>query len=249
MSLDPPAFDRPSASMPKAPPLDWPEPPELEPELTPVPEGWNGRQVALIGLVCLLAGALIGVLFLDRDDDSGNANEEALVPTETTAPPVVIEPPATLPEDLGDGPPATSPGSFGSRERPVPIGLGYLFAEWSLEGWSVDSESERTVRTYDPANRPPADGNRFVLASTELTYIGIDSGNPANLELYAEDADGNAYDEGCGSLPVPLLAPLEMEQGDSLTGQVCFEVPAASVPGLRLVIEEQPGSPVYFAIG
>ena len=235
--------------MPKVPPLDWPEPPELEPELTPVPEGWTGWQVVLIGLVCLLAGALVGVLFLDRDD-GGDGDEEVLVPTETTAPPVVVEPPATLPEDPGDGPLGTpSPGDFGSRERPVPIGLGYLFSEWSLDGWSVDLDGERTVRTYDPANRPPADGNAFVLASAELTYTGSDKGNPADLALHAEDTDGNTYDEGCGRMPVPLLAPLEMEQGDSLTGQVCFEVPAQSVPGLLLVMQERRSSPVYFATG
>ena len=248
MSLDPTPFDQPSASMPKVPPLDWPEPPELEPELTPVPEGWTGWQVVLIGLVCLLAGALVGVLLLDRDDDDGN-DEQALPPT-TAAPPVVTDPPDTLPGDLGDGQEgAPSPGSFGSRERPVPIGLGYLFSEWSLEGWSVDPDGERTVLTYDSANQPPADGNVFVLASSELTYIGIDSGSPADLALYAEDSGGNTYDEGCGSLPVPLLAPLEMEQGDAVTGQVCFEVPAESVPGLLLVVEEQPGTPVYFSTG
>lgn len=242
MTLDPRTSDLPPAPMPATPPLDWPAPPAPPASPQPTTEGWAGWQVALIAIACLLAGLVAGVLLTDQVDDDSDTDERSAV---TTAPTSTTYPFQTVPAVPGNG---GVPGEYGSLEVPVPLGFAYPFERWIVSGWTVSTDGESLMRTFDPANRLPRAGFTFVVASTDLTYAGDGIGSPDQLKLYAQDADGAAYLEGCGRVPAPLLAPLEMTRGDTITGQVCFEVPLRSIDGLLLVIEEVLGVPVHFAL-
>lgn len=249
MSLDPPLPDRVPVRMPTSPPLDWPPAPAAE-QLAGgrEPEGWAGWQVALIAVTCLLAGALAGVLLSDRDDEP----LAQVVPTTTTTTTTVVEQ-AGGAEDGAGGPAGSGQGGptgegIGSERSPVPAGTGMLLDEWVVGAWVVHPDGEAAVLSFDPANVPPRQGYTFVLASTDLTYVGTRTGNPSDLKLYSLDRTGRAYGPTCGIVPSPLLASVELGRGDSINGQVCFEVPEQAVDGLRLVIEERLGIPVVFEL-
>ena len=245
MTSDPLRTDQPPAPMPATPPLDWPAPPAPPQPHRPGPERWEAWQVALIAVACLLAGALAGVLLIadDADDDADERAAPTTQPSRPEADPTTPTiPPGAVP---GEGP---APGSLGSEDEPAPLGSEYLLGDWAISGWSVDPDAAAVMQAYDPTNPLPRPQHRFVLAGTDLTYIGPARGNPADLKLYAQDPTGRAYLEGCGAMPAPLLAPAELGPGDTITGQVCFEVPEQAATGLRLVVEVQLGVPIFFQL-
>lgn len=150
---------------------------------------------------------------------------ETSVPDTTTS--------TTLPED-----------NLPSNESEiVPTGKSVEVGGWKIEVLNVNLNATQVVVEANQFNKPPAEGERFVLAEVKLTYDGEELSVPADLTYHAVGPDGTLYDEfdaACGVIPAPLDQFEEVEKGGEVTGNLCWSVSNGHVDGLMLVV-----SPVF----
>jgi hypothetical protein len=120
------------------------------------------------------------------------------------------------------------------------------------DGWSVTvtgaaHDITDAVIAENSFNTPPPDGFRFIAVDVSYAFNGTGSGSAYTVTTHAV-ADGNvALAEECGLIPTPVDGFVDVFAGGSVTGSVCFVVPADAV---GLVIYSTGGfdaEPVTFA--
>jgi hypothetical protein len=241
----------PPPQLPSSPPTEWPStttsPPSGEPgwlvagDPSHEREAWTAWQVAVVTVVALLAGLAIGVAVGLRLGD-GNG------PTSAS--------PSFQP-DAGQTTPTTRGNEIigdhlGSPSNPVPLETTFILGGYSLSVLEVDPDGARVVTAESELNTSPLPNQAYLLVTVELTYDGPLEGNPIEVLLSAQDPSGSTYLEfrdSCGRIPMPLSRHAEIAPGESVTGNVCFAVPADRVDHMVLIAEVLAGYPVHYRLG
>ncbi len=233
--------------LPASPPAGWGGPP------VPLPpddvghrqsDGWRPWQAALLGVLGVLVGMCFGLVVGAQLADPGPGSTlERTIPT--------IGPNRAAP-NITD-PQAGSGAKTGAVENPVPIGQRYILgAGWTFQVLDVLYDAGDLVVSESPLNEPPGPNEAYVLISIEMTFTEPGYlGQPQDVLLSLRDAEGNrffAFEYSCGRIPDPLTGFSEVSEGQSITGNACFAVPADRVDAMVLVAEVLAGEPVHFAL-
>jgi hypothetical protein len=145
----------------------------------------------------------------------------------------------------------------GARENPYAIGqTGPLGNNWNLRVNSVTpNASDQVVAYHDPGgfeNKPPPAGAQDFMAQVTLTYTGGGSSNAFDNVLDRLQAEGShnapyAY-YSCGVPPAPNFESVsgDLFSGQSITGNVCFQVAVNDVDSLLAYVDAV--KPVWFAL-
>lgn len=145
----------------------------------------------------------------------------------------------------------------GARENPYAIGqTGPLGNNWNLRVNSVTpNANDQVVAYHDPGgfeNKPPPPGAQDFMAQVTLTYTGGGSSNAFDNALDRLQAEGShnapyAY-YSCGVPPAPNFESVsgDLFSGQSITGNVCFQVAVNDVDSLLAYVDAV--KPVWFAL-
>lgn len=145
---------------------------------------------------------------------------------------------------------------LGSFERPIPLGqtaeTGPVESRFRVRVVRVNFSAAAEILAESPALVAPATGVEYVRVRIEATFAGPAASAPTQHVWYARDVSGADYaaSDGCGGgygsdFDVGVAVP----KGDVVAGNHCFEVPAASVSGLRLRVDGYGDrATMYFAL-
>ena len=165
------------------------------------------------------------------------ATTTAIAPAETTASPEATTPPETTL--------ALEAGS--SRADPVPVGTAVRLKDWELTVAGFDPEGTAAVMEENSYTDPPAAGREFMLIEVSLTYVGATSSKVVRDMTFTVVGDaGVSYDDGCGVTPNDLDGFTEAFTGGTITGNLCYAVPAEEAESLVLIADEDFGDTRHF---
>lgn len=238
-------------------------PPERMPGQTSIPVASRNRSkdwrtiacfgcLALVGFPALCLAALIAYGLVVGDDE----------PNEPPAVGVFVDPTtAETGNQTGDAPAGEQIRSimdgrqaaivsvdgeqgYGALEKPVPVGFSApVGGGWELRINSVVQNADQVVIDANTFNDPPAEGRQYVIANITATR----QTEPADLFeasfrlRLAGSVTGTTYttfdtSDRCGVIPEPV-PDLEIISGESVTGNLCWQVLADDLPGLALYNE------------
>lgn len=218
----------------------------------PVPGGIGPGAATAVATVMLLIGVVAG-FFVGRAYD-GDDDTSAPVLTVPDRPSTTTLPRTgdTIPQQSPGAPPATDlpPDELGTVEDPIPVGQAYVLGLYEIEVLGVDRDAAAALAEHEPANPPPPAGRQHVLVEVAVRFTDAAGlGNPAAIPFFVSDGTGewSSFEAACGLVPGALAQAGLLHEGDQVTGNVCFTVPAGAVADLVLGTESFAG-PLYFAL-
>ncbi|HKN62734.1 MAG TPA: hypothetical protein VJV76_00225 [Gaiellaceae bacterium] len=146
----------------------------------------------------------------------------------------------------------------GDRLNPYPLAkAATLQSGWELKVNSAtinaDAKVEGVRGQYgNPVNSPPPAGAQYTIVNVSMTYQGTGSYSlPVYLSGVQAEGAGNAgYDVG-GCQPPPLDLALDfapVSSGQTVTGNLCFEIASKDAASLLLQGRGMYGLPGWFAL-
>ncbi len=148
-----------------------------------------------------------------------------------------------------------------SRSAPLAFGDSLVFEVVGADGRQrsyevvvTDPISDATARlvSSDSGNTVPSRGRVFALAKARLTYVdGPEPAALADLRLVAETEDGRrltTWSAFCGVLSQPLETQASVYRSTVLEGELCWNIDAGELEGLRLVLEGPSGEQRWLAL-
>jgi hypothetical protein len=153
--------------------------------------------------------------------------------------------------------PAVPEGAVVANSEADPAAIGttgqtdpYLI---SVTGANLDATEQ--VLEMDAFNEEPEDGNRFVLATIAITYLGDGVGDPGvDLAFTGVGASGTEYtpaSDSCGIVVNDEHSTGDLFPGAVVSANVCWQVAADDAGTLLLRVAsygESSGEPVWFAL-
>jgi hemolysin type calcium-binding protein len=144
----------------------------------------------------------------------------------------------TQPGGASPPPPPPSPPPLGARQNPVPLGKSAALGDgWRVRVVSVTQDATAQILAASELNEPPAAGTQYVIVTLSATYgpSGSDTIVPTvRFGLLGESgAEYLARRNPCGIVPDKLPAT-EVLSGDTITGNICWQVRSSDVDALLL---------------
>lgn len=150
----------------------------------------------------------------------------------------------------------------GDRQNPYVLGRAVkLNGGWQItvNAAILNADSQVVAVTDEsgrPANDPPKPGAQYTLVNVTLTYIGDGSSNLGyflyDQELNAEGAHNKPYPQlGCVSPPPDLYLVGDVFSGQTVTGDLCYEIASNDADSLMLSTHLERGGggrPLWFAL-
>ena len=179
--------------------------------------------VSGVALIAAILGTVFwGALF-------GAVEDEVSSPSSTSAPSVTASP--------SSGPSASS--SATPSADLLPLGAAAEVGEYSVTVSNVQLDATDAILGFREFNEAPE--GQYVLVTLDVVYNGNEEGDPwLDLRANFVGSDSRQYDEStCTALldrqgsSVPTL-----ENGGAAQYEVCMDVPAAALPGQRVLVEE-----------
>lgn len=137
------------------------------------------------------------------------------------------------------------------RVDPIPVGTATDIGEgWTITVNGVDPDAAGTLAANE-FNDPAAPGSAYVLVDVSLQYDGEESASATAVELRLVGDSNVASRSGCSvSWDAELDRWADVFTGGTLTGEVCFEIPAGDVASALLLAGAEWGEdPEVFALG
>lgn len=133
--------------------------------------------------------------------------------------------------------------AFGTRDNPLDLGTAIQMGDWTFSITDVNLDATDEVLAENQFNDPPADGRQFVMFNVDATYEGEESGTAwMDFSMAIVGGKGNTFSSGsddrCGVIPDGLRDHGETFPGGSVSGNVCFSVPADQLDGATIRVEE-----------
>lgn len=184
--------------------------------------------------------------------DDATAAPEPTAPATTPSATPTAEPAAepTLPSATNTATPvANASGPGMSRETAITIGTALQIGDWLVRVNSIQPDATGDVLDENRFNDPPPEDSQFFIANVTLTYDGEDGARQIVVELTYR-ALGPAglpyadFRESCGVIPdrlddfVALPPGVELDPGDSISGNLCWAVLETDVGSLLLFVEQ-----------
>lgn len=119
----------------------------------------------------------------------------------------------------------------GTLENPVPFGTAAAIGEgWNFSVSTYVPDATKDVVAEDEFNEPPPDGYQYALATVAATYNGTDP-TASMFDVDVGVIAPSDFETDMFSCPVVVPKELdtsaEVSPGDTVTGNVCFELPTA----------------------
>lgn len=205
----------------------------------------KGKGMGITALILSVVGTIVGVVvFLAA---VASSFDEAFSTGETT-----VETPAQTSSDTGDADEAAPAEDQGTRANPYPIGTAITQGDWTVTINSVTLDANEAIAAENPYNDPPADGNVYILVNLTATYNGTDAdGQSPLIGLDYVTPDGNTINSFDSIVLTPDTFDImgTLYEGASTTGNISFEVPAATAgEGVLAVTPHMFGDKVFVAV-
>ena len=149
--------------------------------------------------------------------------------------------------DLDDEP---GDGSETSRSAPAPVGTPVEVSGWMITVNSADLDATEAILEEDEFIDPPEDGDVFVLINITATYSGDGENDSSSLfsavTWGAVGKSAVAYDEFNDTctffgLPDELDSSVEVFEGGTIEGNICFSVTEDDADSLLIYADESFG--------
>lgn len=129
------------------------------------------------------------------------------------------------------------PSGVGTRGNPVPLGRPVDIEGWRFVVHEFVPDAWPEIQAYNMFNDPPKHGFRYAIARLSATRISREPGGVDSSILYlsfnAVGRSNVAYQSTCGEAVTPnRLAAEDVFHQGTITGNVCWELPAADAEGL-----------------
>jgi hypothetical protein len=194
--------------------------------MEPLGESGKGKTwivVALVVVLVLALGGLVGVLVLSGDDDETPVADNTEETSERT------DSATTEPTDSATTEPTEHPSSD-TPEGLLAVGESATIGRFVLTVDEVVQDGDDIIADAMAGN-PPAAG-QYVVVDLTVLYEGRGKAEPfVDLQSNFVEADGteHAYYECAATTAEPgYLAP-SLRAGDSASYQICYDVPPAAV--------------------
>jgi hypothetical protein len=130
--------------------------------------------------------------------------------------------------------PQPGASSTPGRLSPTPIGVaGDIGEGWSLTVNAPATDITDAVLADNEFNAPPPDGFRFVGVNVTYAYSGEGSASGFSVSANAVGDDNLSLSNQCGITPDAIDLTADLFSGGTVSGGLCFVVPADS-PNLVL---------------
>lgn len=195
------------------------------------------RRLLPVVVAAMVLATSAGCGSTSDDEASGEA-------TQTTA--------AEAPETSASGPTAPAPdpdGPAGTLEDPFrPDVDAANLEDWDVQVGAFDPDAWPEIDAFDEFNDPPEEGNVYVMVPVTVWYTGDATGRPwDDIQTLFVDADDISYNQPTALIPDSLYDVDGLENGDSATGNVAFEVAADAVDTGFFTVSYQGANRVYFS--
>lgn len=145
--------------------------------------------------------------------------------------------------------------SANSESDPAPLGSAGLTGQYLITVTGVNADATDYLMEADSFNEPPAEGNRFVLVSVSLTFLGDGIADSA-VELSYDGIGESGTEYGTSADSCGIVPNDEHDNGDLFTGSVanyniCWEVSGEDADTLMLQITSYgdfSGESVWFGL-
>lgn len=172
----------------------------------------------------------------------------AVTPTAPAVPPTAPAVTPTAPAVPTPAPTPTTTPTSGSTQRTataapnteiLPQGTEAEVGEYTVTVSSVQLDATDVILGFNQFNDPPQ--GQYVLVTLDVVYNGSEEGDPwLDLNSKFVGSDSRQYGEST------CLATLEregfsvptLENGGAAQYEVCMDVPAAALPGKRVLVED-----------
>ncbi|WP_432559625.1 DUF4352 domain-containing protein [Granulicoccus sp. GXG6511] len=197
------------------------------------------KRMAVAALIIAVVGTVAGAIAFMSS--AARAFDDAFSGGEVTAAPVApVAPVAPDGGGAGDGEPAAEPAggeqsAHGTRANPYPTGTALSNEEWQVTVNSVDLDANAKIAAENPFNDEPDAGYTFALVNLTVTYLGDESGTPAEVDVKYVTSAGNVISTYDKSVVGPdELGYAELYTGASATGNVALHIPKDDSGVLRV---------------
>jgi hypothetical protein len=130
-------------------------------------------------------------------------------------------------------------GELGERRNPIPLGQAARMGDWQVKVVDAKLNATQLILDENMFNDPPADGSQYVLVSLEATYVGAESSTFwLDLTYNFVGGGGDRFEAGVTVAPEPITDEDEAFPGDTIAGNLVFEVASDQVPGGTLRLKE-----------
>ena len=213
--------------------------------------------LALVGFPALCLAALVAYGLVVGDDDTNEPPAVGVFVDPTTAEtgsrpainPAGDSPAGEQIRSIMDGRQAaiiTVDGEqgYGALDKPVPAGVSApVGGGWELRINSVTENADEVVIDANSFNDPPAEGRQDVIANITVVRTTepadlFEASFRLRLAGTVTDTTYTTFDTParCGVIPEPV-PDLEIISGESVTGNLCWQVLTDDLPGLVLFNE------------
>jgi hypothetical protein len=145
---------------------------------------------------------------------------------------------------------------LGAYNNPYPVGTAAATeGGWSIQVDSVTPDGTQAVLDENSFNEEPEAGRQFFIATITATNNGTATATfDGNFRLRVRGADGTVYTafgDACGVTPNEWDQNTEVAPGQSLTGNLCWSVPADQLANLRMFDKEAENTTglMYWSLG
>lgn len=130
-------------------------------------------------------------------------------------------------------------GELGERRNPIPLGQEARTGDWQVKVVDAELNATQLILDENMFNGPPVDGSQYVLVSLEATYVGAESSTFwLDLTYSFVGGGGDRFETGVTVVPDPITDEGEAFPGDTITGNLVFEVASDQVLGGTLRLKE-----------
>jgi hypothetical protein len=137
-----------------------------------------------------------------------------------------------------------------TRAKPIPLGRSMTLPD----GWVIKVVSATIDATAEivaiPGNSPPPPGAQYTIVELSATYTG---GGSRVLYAGRFPAYGAAYNfprlPSNQKPPPPMLSlPVRVHSRQTVSGNLCYEIPSADAASLELLVGSDIGGQAWFAL-
>ncbi|MBF4993241.1 DUF4190 and DUF4352 domain-containing protein [Arthrobacter gandavensis] len=203
--------------------------------VTAVRERTSARGLSIAAVVvsgvALLASILVtafwGALFSAVDDEASNNSSSTITRGATDSPPV-----------SGSATSSSSASATASAQL-LPLGTAGEVGDYAVTVSSVQLGATDAILGFNEFNQAPE--GQYVLITLDVVYNGTEEGDPwLDLRTNFVGSDNRQYDESTclAVLDLQGTSVPTLENGGEAQYEVCMDVPAAALPGQRVLVED-----------
>lgn len=129
----------------------------------------------------------------------------------------------------------------GTQENPLPLGTLVEVGPWEVTVTEVNTDADDVIAAADASNKPPVSGSQFVLVGVSAKYLGGASGGfGTDMQYMFYGSKDLTFRNGGWTdtvAPDPITETAAVAVGESVSGNLVFEVRSDQVEGGTVMIE------------